>query len=155
MTDIHNVFVAHRHEDDSLVSDLKALLRGRGVEIRDASITSDRPNQASNADYIKQEILAPRIQQAGKIIVLVTPETKNHKWVDWEIDYANKRNRPILGVWAHGSAGCDIPESLDKHANAIVGWDSDRIMRALNGEFLFENSDGSRRGPQRIERHRC
>ena len=155
MTDIHNVFVAHRHEDDSLVSDLKALLRGRGVEIRDASITSDRPNQASNADYIKQEILAPGIRWAGKVIVLITPETKNHPWVDWEIEYANKQDKPIIGVWAGSSLDCEVPEPLEKYADAIVGWNMEKIVRALNGEQLFENPEGSTRDPQPIVRQPC
>lgn len=155
MTERHNVFIAHRHEDDHQVSALKDLISGPGIEIRDASITSDKPNQASNADYIKQEILAPGIQWAGKVVVLVTPETKHHQWVDWEIEYANKKNKPIIGVWARGSAGCEIPEPLEKHADALVGWNSDRIIRALNGEYLFENSDGSQRSPQHIERHPC
>lgn len=137
------------------MSALKSLLSGRGLDIRDASITSDRPNQASNADYIKQKILRPGIQWAGKVIVIITQDTKNHPWVDWEIDYANTKNKPIFGVWARGSAGCEIPEPLDRHAHAIVGWNSDRIIRALNGEYIFENSDGSQRSPQHIERHPC
>ena len=80
MTDTHNVFIPHRHEDDALLNDLKDLLKGRGVEIRDASITSDKPNAATNPDYIKQQKLAPGIRWAGKIIVMITPETKNHRW---------------------------------------------------------------------------
>ena len=155
MTDTHNVFIAHRHEDDSLVSALKALLKGRGVEIRDASITSDRPNQASNADYIKQEILGPGIRWAGKVIVLITPETKNHPWVHWEIEYANKKDKPIIGVWARGSLDCEVPEPLENHADAIVGWDADRIIRALGGEVLFENPEGHPRDPQPIVRQPC
>ena len=155
MTDTHNVFIPHRHEDDALLNDLKGLLKGRGVEIRDASITSDKPNEATNPDYIKQQILAPGIRWAGKIIVMITPETKNHQWVDWEIEYAHKKDKPIIGVWARGSAGCEVPDPLEKHADAIVGWNADRIVQALNGEHHFERPDGRPRGPQQIERHRC
>lgn len=155
MTDTHNLFIPHRHEDDSLVVELKALLSGRGLVIRDASITSDKPNRASNPDYIKRQILAPGIRWAGKIVVLITPETKDHEWVDWEIDFANKLNKPIIGVWPHGWANCEVPKSLDKYANAIVGWNSDRIIRALNGELIFEQPDGRPRSPQPIIRHPC
>lgn len=155
MTDRHNVFIAHRHEDDSLVRDLKTLLSGRGVEIRDASITSDKPNQASSADYIKQQILAPGIRWAGKVIVLITPELKNHPWVDWEIEYANRQTKTIVGVWARGSLDCQVPEPLEKYADAIVAWNRERILRALDGEQLFENPDGSTRDPQPIVRQPC
>ncbi len=155
MSDTHNVFISHRHEDDALVGQFKKLLDGKDVEIRDASITSDSPNEAKNPDYIKSEILAPGIRWAGKIVVLITPDTKNHDWVDWEIEYANKLDKQIIGVWAPGSAGCDVPEPLEKYADAIVGWDSRRILDALDGSRTFEDSTGAPRPPQPVNRIGC
>lgn len=155
MSEAHNVFISHRHEDDALVSRFKELLDGKGVQIRDASITSDNPNQASNPDYIKTQILAPGIQCAGKVVVLITPDTKNHDWVDWEIEYANKLDKQIIGVWAPGSADCEVPEPLEKYADAIVGWNSDRILDALNGARTFEDSSGTPRAPQPVNRIGC
>lgn len=155
MSETHNVFMSHRHEDDHHIANFKQLMEGRGVQIRDASITSDRPNQASNPDYIKSEILAPGIQWAGKLVVIITPDTKNHDWVAWEIEYANRLGKPIIGVWAPGSAGCEAPEPLEKHADAIIGWNSDRILRALNGEQLFEDSTGVPRPAQPVNRVGC
>ena len=155
MSGMRNVFISHRHEDDVLVQAFKGLIQGRGVEIRDSSITSDRPNRAHNVDYIKREIIAPKIRWAGTVIVLLTADTKNHEWVDWEIEYANKHNKPIIGVWAYGSAGCELPESLEKYADAVVGWNKDRIIRALDGERRFEDSYGIARGPQSLKRHPC
>ena len=155
MSSTHNVFISHRHEDDELIKSLKNLLRGKGVEIRNASVTSDTPNEAYNPDYIKSRILYPRIRWAGKVIVLITTETKNHEWVDWEIEYANRLDKPIIGVWAHGEAGCELPKPLERHADAVIGWNGDRIIRALEGERLFENPDGSQRGPQPIDRIGC
>ena len=155
MSKRRNVFISHRHEDDALVSELKGFIQGKGVEISDSSITSDRPNRACNSDYIKTKILAPRIRQADAIVVLITPDTKNHAWVDWEIEYAEKHDKLIIGVWAYGSAGCELPESLEKYADAVVGWNKDVIIRALDGERRFENSDGTARGPQLLKRHPC
>lgn len=155
MSETHNVFISHRHEDDAIVGSLKDFIRGERVEIRDSSITSDKPNKARNTDYIKAEILAPRIRWAGTMVVLLTPETKNHDWVDWEIEYAHKLNKRIIGVWAYGSAGCELPESLEKYADAVVGWNKDRIVRALKGETSFEDSYGKIRDPQPLKRHPC
>lgn len=155
MSEIHNVFVSHRHEDDDLITKFKDLMKGKDVEIRDSSITSGNPNQANNPDYIKQSILAPGIDWAGKLVVLITPDTKNHDWVDWEIEYANKHNKPIIGIWAHGSAGCEVPEALDKYADAVVGWNSEQILKALNGTRIWKDSDGTSRPPQPIKRLAC
>lgn len=154
--EIHNVFTSHRHEDDALVADFKALLAGRNVVIRDASITSDDPNNATSDAYIKSEILAPNIQWAGKVVVIITPDTCNHPWVDWEIDYAEKcGDKEIIGVWAPGFAGCDLPESLERHADAIVSWNAEKIIDALDGNACWEQPDGTPRAPQAVSRIGC
>ena len=155
MSEIHNVFISHRHEDDALVARFKSLLEGKGVQVRDASITSDAPNQANSPEYIKSQILGPGIRWAGKLVVIITPDTKNHDWVAWEIEYANKLGKEIIGVWAPGSAGCEVPEPLEKYADAIVGWHSERILGALNGERTFEDSTGVPRPAQPVNRIGC
>lgn len=156
MPEIHNVFISHRHEDDALVADFKKLLEGRGVEIRDASITSDNPNSASNEAYIKSEILAPGIQWAGKVVVIITPDTCNHPWVDWEVEYAEKYgDKEIIGVWAPGDSGCELPESLERHADAIVSWNADAVIDALNGNSRWEQPNGAPRGNQPVSRIGC
>ena len=58
---IKNVFISHRHEDDDGLKDLKNLAARHGITCRDYSITADNPNNAHNEEYIKREILAPRI----------------------------------------------------------------------------------------------
>ena len=130
---------------------------GKDVQIRDSSITSDRPNQARSPEYIKSEILAPRIQWAGKLVVIITPDTKNHDWVAWEIEYANKlpSDKLIIGVWAHGLAGCEEPEPLKRYADAMVPWDPAKVLAAFNGERIFENAQGVPRPAQSIKRIGC
>lgn len=72
--EVKNVFISHVHEDDDALQDLKNLLKNNGYEIRDSSIDSSKPNQAENPDYIKSEILAPRIQWASTMVVLISPD---------------------------------------------------------------------------------
>lgn len=153
--DAHNVFISHRHEDDALVGSLKELLADRNVVIRDSSITIDNPNNARNEQYIKEEILAPNINWAGKVIVLITTDTKNHSWVDWEIEYAERQGKRIIGVWAPGSAGCDVPEPLERHADSIIAWNADSIVAALEGSQQWEQADGTPRAPQYVNRIGC
>lgn len=155
MSDVHNVFISHRHEDDALVGQLKELLAGRNVVVRDSSITADEPNNAKSETYIKSHILAPNINWAGKVIVVITPDTKNHEWVDWEIDYAEKKGKEIIGVWAPGSEGCEVPEALEQHADSIVAWDADKIVDALDGIPQWQQPDGTPRAPQAVNRIGC
>ncbi len=82
-----NVFIVHIHEDDPGLAKLKSLLASKGMTIRDYSISSDNPNNAKSEDYIKSEILAPRIRQCSTVVVYLSPETKDSDYVDWEIEY--------------------------------------------------------------------
>lgn len=119
--DKKNVFISHIHEDDAGLTKLKDLLKKNGMDIRDASINSSSPNDAKSPEYIKSGILAPQINWASTLIVYLTPETKNSKWVSWEIEYAQKQGKRIIGVWAHGHNECEIPDALNDYAHAIVG----------------------------------
>ena len=130
-----NVFISHIHEDDPGLDKLKSLLKDNRIKIRDYSISSDNTNNAHSEDYIKSEILAPRIQQSGVVVVYVSPETKDSEYVDWEIEYAQKCDKRIVGVWADGEAGCQLPDALNDYADAVVGWTGNRIVDAINGKI--------------------
>lgn len=151
-----NIFISHVHEDDDGLGRLKELLGKKGFEIRDGSVNAEKPNDASNPDYIKSQILAPRIQWAGAMIVYISPQTRGSPWVDWEIEYANKMGKRIVGVWAHGAAECDVPDALDNYADAVVGWNGDRIIAAINGKVNdWQTSSGELRAARPIKRYSC
>lgn len=144
-----NVFISHIHEDDEDLQGMKDLLSKKGFQIRDSSINSAKPNDAKSPDYIKSEILAPRIRWAGTMVVLVSPGTHESDWVDWEIEYANKEGKRIVGVWAHGAKDCDLPDGLEKYADAIVGWNTDRIKDAICGKINERETSGGALPPER------
>lgn len=149
------MFVSHLHEDDARIGGLKDLLVDRGLAIRDSSINALRPNRAKDPDYIKRAVLAPRIDWAGTLVVLVSPETKESEYVRWEIDYAARTGTRIVGVYTHGSADCDVPEGLEDYADAIVNWNGDAIVDAIRGTDIFQNPDGTPRVRRDIVRHYC
>lgn len=151
-----NVFISHVHEDDPGLARLKGLLASKGMTIRDYSISSDNPNNARSESYIKSEILAPRIQQCSTLVVYISPETKYSDYVNWEIEYAHKKGKRIVGVWADGEKGCELPEALDKYADALVGWTGDRIVDAIEDSINdWENPDGSQWSKREINRYSC
>ena len=76
--------------------------------------------------------------------------------MNWEIEYAQKEGKRIVGVWADGEKGCELPEALDKYANAVVGWTGNRIIDAIEGKVEnCENPDGSPWSPRVISRYEC
>ncbi len=156
MSRTKNVFISHVHEDDAEVGNLKSLLKQKGYKIRDSSIISTKPNEAKSKDYIKSGILAPRIKWAGTMIVLVSPDTHKSIWVDWEAEYAQKTDTRIVGVWTHGAKEADLPKSLDQYADAMVGWNADTIVDAVNGKINnWTGSDGKVHDRRDIPHYSC
>jgi len=151
-----NIFISHVHEDDHRLGPLKDLLKKSGMEVKDGSINSDKPNDAKSPEYIKYEILAPRIRWASTMVVLITPDTKDSKYVQWEIEYAASLGKRIVGVWDHGEAACDMPEALDRYADAVVGWQGDRVKDAIEGKINNrETPDGGTTPPRETKRYSC
>ncbi len=151
-----NVFISHVSEDDQHLRGLKSLLQGLGYNLRDSSIDSSKPNDATSPDYIKSGILAPRIRWAGTVLVLLSPNTHKSEWVNWEIGYAERQGKRIVGVWLHGCKDSDMPKNLDAYADSVVGWDGRQIIEAIEGEH--NNSfgpDGLEREPREIARYSC
>jgi hypothetical protein len=152
----NNIFISHLHEDDVDLGAMKKLLARTGFAVRDSSINSTRPNNATSEEYIKREILAPRIRWAGTMVVLVSPGTRDSKWVEWEIEYAQSLGKRIVGVWEHGASECDVPDALDRYADAVVGWQAERIKGAICGDIdNWQRSDGQLRSERAIARYSC
>lgn len=136
MSDRKNIFISHVHEDDDLLPKLKDLISKAGMDVRDGSINSDKPNAAQNEDYIKREVLAPRIQWASTLVVLITQDTAQSDWVNWEIKHAVEQGKNVVGVFAQGATDADIPDELRKHGDAaVVGWQSERVVDAISGKI--------------------
>ena len=138
------------------MGELKGLLKKNGIDARDYSINSDKPNQAKSEEYIKSQILAPQIQQCSVLVVYISKDTKDSKYVNWEIKYAHDLGKRIVGVWENGEKGCELPEALEDLSDALVGWHGSNIVDAiLSNNSIQENPDGSVRGKRNIIRHPC
>ena len=124
--------------------------------MRDSSITSDKPNRAQNEDYIKQEILNPQIKWAGTLVVYVSQDTRKSKWVNWEIERAHELGKRIVGIWEYGAKNCEIPEALEKYADAMVGWNGESIIDAITGKSeAWYKPTGEMRDYRSIRRYGC
>jgi MTH538 TIR-like domain (DUF1863) len=156
MADTNRIFVSHIHEDDEHIAAMKELLAEHGHEVQVSAVDSASPNNAKNEEYIKSDILGPKIDWASTEVVLISPGTKDSEWVDWEIEQAQKQGMRIVGVWTEGAAECDVPEGLTQYADAVVGWQADRIEGAISGEINnWTASDGNPRDRQAIRQHGC
>jgi hypothetical protein len=139
-----NIFIPHYGKDEEHIPKLKKLIESKGYNISDSSIVETKPNNASNPDYIKS-LLRPKIDWAGTIIVLIGPKTHERDWVNWEIDYANKKDKRIVGVYIQGATDADLPENFKDYGDACVAWNSESLIAAIEGDNIWHDSAGNNR----------
>ncbi|WP_456462122.1 TIR domain-containing protein [Reichenbachiella sp.] len=143
-----NVFISHYGADDEHVQKLKSNLSDRGVSLRNSSRDSTRPNNASNEEYIKS-MLRDGINWAGSVVVLIGPDTHSREWVNWEIEYAHKLGKRIIGVFLHGAKDSDVPENLDNYGHGLTGWNMDKVIDGIDGKDIgWCKPDGTPRNPE-------
>ena len=156
MTEIKNIFISHLHKDDDGLSKLTSLAKEHGLDVRDASISNEKPNNAKDPDYILNSIIKPGINWCSALAVYITPDTRNSEWVEKEIMMAAKLGKRIVGVYAHGHKDCDPPEILTQMADAIVGWNGKNLVDALTGKFNErEDADGKLCAPIPFKHVEC
>lgn len=154
-----NIFVSHQHNDADKIKDLQKLINTHGIRMRDSSIYESKlKNNAKNEQYIKRELIKPQMLWAGTVVVLIGKDTAKSDYVNWEIKTAAEMGKRIVGVFLQGAKEEDIPEQLNEYGHALVGWNGDRIVRAINGEDMeWEKPDGTPRdnNPISMEHYTC
>jgi hypothetical protein len=148
-----HVFISHHHADDAHVPRLTDMLARRGYEIRNSSIRAKPANQRRLerglvSDNTLRRLLRMKMSWASTIIVVIGKETHSRDWVDWEIRKANELGKRIVGVYARGGTEADVPPALEDYGDAIVNWNADSVISAVEGmESPFQKPDGSLREP--------
>lgn len=157
--EIKNIFVSHQHNDADKIEDFKSLIGNHGINMRDSSIYENKlKNNATNEQYIKHELIKPQMSWAGTVIVLIGKETSKSDYVNWEIKTAAEMGKRIIGVYLQGAKEEDIPSELIEHGDNLVGWNGDKIVRAISGEDMdWENPDGTLKNNQPLDlpRYTC
>jgi hypothetical protein len=148
-----HVFISHHHADDEEVGRLTDLLTRRGYDIRNSSIRAKPANQQRlDKGLVKDEtirrLLRMKISWASTVVVLIGKDTHTRPWVNWEIEQANRQGKRIVGVYVRGGTDADAPAAMEQYASSIVGWNSERVLAAIDGtDNPFELPDGTSRPP--------
>lgn len=138
MTDTKNIFVSHFHGDAHMIENLKGILRNNGLDMRDSSIYENKnPNNATNEDYIKS-FIRPEIRWAGTVVVLIGKDTHTSDYVNWEIEYAAREGKRIVGVYLPGEDDSELPDAFNQYGDALRHWNGNSIIDAINGDDTWD-----------------
>jgi hypothetical protein len=148
-----HVFISHHFKDDEWVTKLTDLTSRRGWDVRNSSIRAKPANQmrldrGEISDRVLKRLLRMKISWAKTVVVLIGSQTHSRPWVNWEIEEANRQGKRIVGIFVRGATNADLPGAFAKYGSALVGWNTDSIVAAVDrGENIFQNPDGTEHEP--------
>lgn len=116
-TQKHKVFISFYHNDDQKYKDyIDRYLSGN---IINKSVMNGEYNPDDSDEYIKRLIREDKVSDSSVVVVLVGPNTKKRKHVDWEI-YAGLR------ASVNGSSG-------------LIGIMLPELPKAPNGGYYYDD----------------
>lgn len=161
MSKRRHVFISHHHKDDATVDKMSSLVGRHGYDIRNSSIRAKPANQERLdrglvKDATIRRLLRMKMSWAGAVIVIIGKETHSRPWVDWEVQEAERQGKRIVGMWEEGGKQHKLPPSLEAYADAVVGWQADQILGAVDGTINnWKKSDGQAVPPRETKRITC
>jgi len=138
MTKRRHVFISHHHADDAQVTNLTSMLRKNAFEIRNSSIranpaNAERLRKGLIAEKTLKRLLRMKMSWASTVVVVIGKKTHQRPWVNWEIETAHRLGKRIVGVYERNGTENDVPPALENYGDAIVAWNSNNIIGAIEG----------------------
>lgn len=80
--------------------------------------------------------LNDQMRPANVFLILGGMYVSHSDWIQYEINFARRIGRPIIGVRPWGSER--TPEAVTRAAKEIVGWNTDSIVSAIRHHALAD-----------------
>lgn len=131
----YDLFISHAwkygDEYDRLVN---LLDKAPNFKYRNYSAPKDKPLgnlDGSPADTSKEikDAIHRKIDPVNCVVVISGMYYNNREWMRFELDYALKKNKPIVAVKPYGNS--KIPTEIQNIADVIVNWNTDSIVSAI------------------------
>ncbi|MEL7164130.1 MAG: TIR domain-containing protein [Bacteroidota bacterium] len=92
------------------------------------SIPQDRAFNGMNNSQLKEQ-LKRQIRPVNCVIIIGGMWSSYSDWIQFEMDFANQINKPVLGVRPRGAKV--MPSAVVNGSNAVAHWNKDSIVAAI------------------------
>jgi hypothetical protein len=82
--------------------------------------------------------LRNQMRPADVFVILAGMYAARSDWIDFELEFARRIGRPIIGVRPWGAER--MPAAIQNAAQYVVGWNSDSIVAAIRDHALPTDS---------------
>jgi MTH538 TIR-like domain (DUF1863) len=97
------------------------------------NLSVPRHDPIHNTEELAKE-LHNQMRPAEAFIILAGMYVSHSDWIQYEINFARRIGRPIIGIKPWGSTV--VPKAVQDGADEIVGWNRDSIVAAIRRRAL-------------------
>ncbi len=129
MSKIYNLFISHSWNYSDKYQGLIDLIDKGDISYKNYSVPKDDPIHNANNDKELYAAIEKQIKPASVVIILAGVYATYSKWINKEIEVANKLGKPIIAVeyWGSEKTSTVVKSNADK----IVKWQSSSIVSAI------------------------
>lgn len=127
----YNLFISHAWDyNDDYYRLVKFLDAAPNFKWKNLSVPRHDPLVTDRLQYE----LRAQMRDAHAFLILSGMYVAHSDWIEFEIDFAARIGRPIIGIRPWGSER--VPAAVQNAATEIVGWNTDAIVRAIRANAL-------------------
>jgi len=128
------LFISFQHKDKMRGKGFNLLQYNKNVELEFTSRHFLDPVKSQDKEYIKQKV-REQLKGSSVTVVLIGKDTKNSRWIPWEIEQSVKNDNGILAIRLKGAPplpkNCKVQKALDAAAAETIAWEPDKFADAI------------------------
>lgn len=129
----YQVFISHAWDYADEYHRMVNLLNGvPNLKWENLSVPEHAPVSSDDTEYE----LRNKMREAHVFVLLGGMYVAHSEWIEFEVNFARRIGRPIIGVQPWGSQR--VPQVLQNAAREIVGWNGASVVSAIRRNALPE-----------------
>lgn len=126
---MYRIFISHSWAYSSQYDKVESFLSQEGVNYYNHSVPKNDPIHTNGTDKQLREAIEAKIKGCSCVIILAGVYATYSKWINIEIELAQKYHKPIIAVEPWGASKTSAVVS--NAATARVGWNAKSIANAV------------------------
>ena len=134
---MYRIFISHSWAYSAQYDKVEEFLQKENVEYYNHSVPKDDPIHTNGTDKQLREKIDAKIKGCSCVIILAGVYATYSRWINIEIELAQKYGKPIIAVkyW-----GAERTSTVVKNAaDTIVGWNSKSVANSFREKAINQN----------------
>lgn len=126
---MYRIFISHSWAYSEAYDKVEDFLRKENVEFYNHSVPKDDPVHTNGSDRQLYDAIEAKIKGCSCVIILAGVYASYSKWINKEIEIAQKYDKPIIAVQPWGAERTSL--AVKNAADVIVGWNAKSVADAV------------------------